>query len=358
MNAKPFEGKRVLVTGGTGSMGKAFIERLLRGADGLPQQIIVFSRDEAKQHYMRLSYMRREFATDEIIYHQLRETLSFQIGDVRSYEDVRRAIRGVNIVVNAAALKQVPTCEYFPEQAISTNCLGAMNIVKAVTDGHGAPETVVGVSTDKACKPVNVMGMTKAIQERIFACGNLYSEETKFIGVRYGNVLASRGSVLPLFMDQLERGGPLTITHPEMTRFLLPLSGAVETVCAAINDGDRGEIFCPRIPSARMTDLAAAMIGGRDVEMKITGVRPGEKLHEVLVSEEEVPRTVKRGGYYVIRAILPEVAGTVHPGAGDEDYDLGGEYSSRDHTMDQAGVAALLEANGLLKGSTRSAVFV
>jgi UDP-glucose 4-epimerase len=203
------DGKKVLVTGGTGSLGKVLIRRLLSGEMGTPQKVIVLSRDEAKQHDMRIAYMHRKVTTDEIIFRNFQQVLEFRIGDVRDYHDVCSALKGVDIVINAAAMKQVPTCEYFPEQAVLTNCMGATNIVRAISEHEYEIDTVVGVSTDKACKPVNVMGMSKAIQERIFISANILSSKTRFICVRYGNVLASRGSVIPLFHDQIMSGGLL-----------------------------------------------------------------------------------------------------------------------------------------------------
>jgi FlaA1/EpsC-like NDP-sugar epimerase len=196
------QNKRVLITGGTGSLGKVLVHRLLSGELGTPQKIIVFSRDEAKQHAMRVDYMKKGSATDEVIYQNFKERLEFRIGDVRDFHSVAAALTEVDVVFNAAALKQVPACEYFPFQAVKTNIEGPENIVRAIHE-HGLPiETVVGISTDKACKPVNVMGMSKAIQERVFVQANMRCQETRFICVRYGNVLASRGSVIPLFHEQ------------------------------------------------------------------------------------------------------------------------------------------------------------
>ncbi len=235
-----FKDKTILVTGGTGSLGKKLVHRLLTGELGTPKKVIVLSRDEAKQHDMRMSYLNRRVTTDEVIFNNFVNVLEFRIGDVRSYEDVCSAIKGADIVVNAAALKQVPTCEYFPVQAVLTNCMGAYNIVRAIEEQRYPVDTVVGVSTDKACKPVNVMGMTKAVQERVFVAANILNPKTRFVCVRYGNVLASRGSVIPLFHDQIRNGGPVTITAPEMTRFLLSLDDAVDTVFAAAKEARRG----------------------------------------------------------------------------------------------------------------------
>src|SRR6202008_5155415 len=174
------------------------------------------------------------------------------IGDVRSYADVCSAVREADVVINAAALKQVPTCEYFPEQAILINCMGAANIVRAIQENQYPVEAVVGISTDKACKPVNVMGMTKSLQERIFISANILNPKTRFICVRYGNVLASRGSVIPLFHEQIRNGGPVTITDTNMTRFLLSLEDAVTVILTAVQEAQAGEMYIPIIPSARI----------------------------------------------------------------------------------------------------------
>jgi UDP-glucose 4-epimerase len=335
--------KHVVVTGGTGSLGKVLVRRLLSGEAGKPKRIVVFSRDEAKQHALRLAYQHRRVATDEVIYHNFEQLLQFQIGDVRDYHSVCAALRKADVVFNAAALKQVPTCEYFPFEAVQTNIVGAENIVRAIRENQLPIETVVGVSTDKACKPVNVMGMTKAIQERIFSSANLDCPQTRFVCVRYGNVLASRGSVIPLFHEQIRRGGPVTITTADMTRFLLSLNQAVDTIFAALRDGKRGEIYVPNVPSARVTDIADALIGGRPIKKEITGIRPGEKVHEVLVSEEEAHRTISRKGYYVVLPMLPELRGRAKlDGTVDK------EFSSADNLMDKSALTELLARQGLL----------
>ena len=337
--------KRVVVTGGTGSLGKVLVRRLLTGEVGLPSQITVFSRDEAKQHSMRLAFQHKRTATDEVIYHNFERLLRFRIGDVRDPHSVATALREADVVFNAAALKQVPSCEYFPFEAVQTNVIGAENIVRAIREHRLPVETVVGVSTDKACKPVNVMGMTKAVQERLFVRANLDGGETRYVCVRYGNVLASRGSVIPLFHEQIKRGGPVTITTTDMTRFLLSLEQAVDTVFAAVREGRRGETYIPRVPSARVTDVAAALIRDRKIEIVVTGIRPGEKVHEILVSEEEAFRTEARGAYYVIRPMLPELLD------GEEiESPLGREYSSADDLMTREQVAALLERHELMVG--------
>ncbi len=260
---KELEGKRILVTGGTGSLGKTLVSRLLTGEMGHPEKITVFSRDEAKQHFMRLEYLERETATDEVIYKNSRDILNFRIGDVRDFSAVVAAMRDADVVFNAAALKQVPSCEYFPFEAVLTNIYGASNIVRAIRECSLQVEKVIGISTDKACKPINVMGMTKALQERVLIEANRDCEKTKFNCVRYGNVIASRGSIIPLFVDQIKNDQPITITLPEMTRFLLSLDRAVDTVFEAVQSSGRGETFVPKVSSAKISDVALALMGDK-----------------------------------------------------------------------------------------------
>lgn len=330
-------GKRVLVTGGTGSLGMALVRRLLAAGPEVPKKIIVFSRDEAKQHEMRLYYRQIVAATDEVVYNNFNQVLEFVIGDVRDYHRVATVLRNADVVFNAAALKQVPTCEYFPHEAALTNISGPENIVRAIVEQRLPVETVVGISTDKACKPVNVMGMTKAVQERIFTSANIDCPSTRFVCVRYGNVLASRGSVVPLFHYQIRNGGPVTVTTEDMTRFLLSLEQAVDTVMAAVREAERGETYVPRLSAARVMDLARALIGKRPIPISVTGIRPGEKVHEIMVSEEEIYRTVERGSHYAIRSILPELRGA-EPAAPC----LKEEYSSAGAVMSYDEVVALL----------------
>lgn len=329
--------KKVVITGGTGSLGKVLLRRLLSGEQGRPRKIVVLSRDEAKQHQLRVEYMHKRSVTDEVIYRNFEQLLEFQIGDVRDLHCVANALRDADVVFNAAALKQVPACEYFPSEAIATNVGGAENIVRAIRDFRLPVHTVVGVSTDKAVAPVNVMGMTKSLQERIFIRANLDCPNTRFCVVRYGNVLASRGSVIPLFHEQIKSGGPVTITSPDMTRFLLSLDEAVDVIFAAVKGANRGETYIPRVRTAKITDIAAQLIGDRDIPIKITGIRPGEKLHESLISEEEAGRSFARGKYYVIHPILPELRKDL-----DEGEPISFEYSSANDVIDPEGVRQLL----------------
>ena len=341
--------KHVVVTGGTGSLGKVLIKRLMTGEVGNPRQITVFSRDEAKQHHMRLAFQRLHAATSEdITFRSFEQLLQFRIGDVRDVHSISAVLRDADIVFNAAALKQVPSCEYFPYEAVETNILGAQNIARAIREHRLPVNTVVGISTDKACKPVNVMGMTKAIQERVFIRANLDNADTRFICVRYGNVLASRGSVIPLFHEQIRRGGPVTITTADMTRFLLSLDQAVDTIFDALKTAAKGETYVPRVASARVVDVAAVLIGDRNIKTVVTGIRPGEKVHESLVSEEEGHRTFERGGYYAIQPMLPELMATP-PGVAP----LAREFSSADNVMERSDVARLLQSNRLMIDDAR-----
>lgn len=344
-----FQDKVVLLTGGTGSLGKIMTKTLLSGQWGLPKKIIIFSRDEAKQHFMRLDYEALLHADknsgEYTMLNNFKRLLEFRIGDVRDYAAVCSAVRMANIVINAAALKQVPACEYFPYEAVQTNVVGAQNIIRAVQEFGNDVEVVVGVSTDKACKPVNVMGMSKAIQERLFIAANSFSNSCRFVCVRYGNVLASRGSVIPLFHAQIQANQNLTVTTTEMTRFLMPLSRAVHTICTAISSARRGETVIPIAPSARIVDLAKVLIGSRKLDITITGIRPGEKLYEALISEEEAARSRLLGNYYAIAPMLPELLeGVSEPAV------LVDEYNSTHNVLSFAQVNDLLTEHRLHVG--------
>ena len=343
------DGASVLITGGTGSLGQTLVRRLLTGEIGQPERIIVFSRDEAKQYAMKTTWKHAAGATEDIVYHNFDELLQFRIGDVRDYASVFDAVSRADIIFHAAAMKQVPTCEYFPGQATLTNVIGADNVVRAARNS-GRPRLVVGISTDKACKPVNVMGMTKALQERVIIEGNLDNDGCRLVAARYGNVLESRGSVIPLFKHQIAAGGPVTITMPEMTRFLMSLEHAVDTVFAAVRGARRGEIYIPKMPSARMIDIARLMIGDSSVATEFTGIRPGEKIHEILLSDEEAFRTVDRGDYFALQPMLPDF--DVDDGARP----LSGEYSSEDAVVTGDDLAALIGSGSFVDVAVDGAI--
>lgn len=339
-----FEGKNIAITGGTGSLGRTLVKRIMTGQMGKPRKVIVFSRDEAKQHQMKVDWANLTYATDDVFYHNFEELLDFRIGDVRDYESVLNLVRDSDIIIHAAALKQVPVCEYFPYESVKTNILGAQNIVRAVRDFDGKIESVLAISTDKACKPINTYGMCKAIQERIILTANLNCKKTRFLCVRYGNVIASTGSVIPLFRQQIKNGGPLTITAKEMTRFFLNLDQAVDVIFTSLRDGNPGETYVPIVSSAKITDLAEIMIGDRNIEIKFIGIRPGEKIHEILISEEEAYRVIKRGDYYVICSILPEIHRN-----NIEELVLTKEYSSAEGVMTKEDLNEVLKKHGYLE---------
>jgi len=277
--------KTILVTGGTGSFGSSMVRRVLR--DHHPKEIIVFSRDEQKQYDLR-----RRLNTDRV---------RFIIGDVRDRDSVKRVMKGVDIVFHAAALKQVPTCEFFPMEAVKTNIQGSSNVLDAAEDS-GA-EKVIILSTDKAVYPINAMGMTKALMEKLMTAKGRLNGGTVYSGVRYGNVMFSRGSVLPLFIRQMMTGSQLTVTNPDMTRFLLPLDTALDLVLYAIEHGENGDLLVKKSPAATIGTLAEAMtiIFNHDKGVKTIGVREGEKMHETLVTREELMKAESNEEFYRIR---------------------------------------------------------
>ena len=281
------ESSSILVTGGTGSFGKKFIDVVLR--EHKPKKLIVFSRDELKQYEMR-----NEGYDDHC--------MRYFIGDVRDRNRLRRAMSGVDIVVHAAALKHVPACEYNPIEAVKTNIGGAENIIEAALDS--GVKKVLALSTDKAVNPINLYGATKLVAEKVFTQGNAYSGEaaTRFSCVRYGNVVGSRGSVIPLFKKQRDTG-TVTITDDRMTRFWITLEQGVQFVIRCIEEMKGGEVFVPKIPSMKITDLADAI--APECKKDIVGIRPGEKLHEVLLSEDETRNAVEREDSFVIQPENP-----------------------------------------------------
>lgn len=277
----------VLVTGGTGSFGKKFVEVMLK--EYHPKRLVIFSRDELKQHDMRASGMDHP-------------SLRYFIGDVRDPGRLERAFASVTVVVHAAALKQVPACEYNPFEAIQTNIMGGRNVIDAAIN-QGVRQ-VLALSTDKAVNPINLYGATKLCAEKMFVQANAYAggKDARFACARYGNVVGSRGSVIPVFLEQ-RKTGKITITDPRMTRFWITLDRGVKFVIRCIEEMHGGEIFVPKIPSMRMVDLAETIAPGCEIE--VIGIRPGEKLHEVLVSEDEARNAVEVEGMYVIQPSHP-----------------------------------------------------
>jgi FlaA1/EpsC-like NDP-sugar epimerase len=338
----PFKDESVVILGGTGSLGKVLVERLIQGKNGSPKSVTVFSRDEDKQHDLRLKYLGNPAETDSAIYKSANEKLRFIIGDVRNPLSLKKALEGSSVVIYAAAMKQVPSCEYFPSEAVYTNVLGAENALNAAYEA--GVKTFVGVSTDKAVAPVNVLGMTKALQERLVIQSNLRNGSPRAVAVRYGNVLSSRGSVIPLFKDQISKGAPLTITDSEMTRFLLTLDDAVDMIVDAIIYGDRGDILVPSAPSAKMIDLAGILSEKENPEIVFIGRRPGEKIHELLVSEEEGLRTERLGEKcFRIKPALPELLTGLNP-----DLLLNRELSSADFLMSIDELRKFLTKRGVI----------
>ncbi len=278
-------GSRILVTGGTGSFGNAFIDLVFKTQK--PKEVVVFSRDEKKQYDMRVTLNNPK--------------VSFLIGDVRDRNVINNAMEGIDFVFHAAALKQVPSCEFFPIEAVKTNVLGTDNVLAAAK--HHKVKKVVVLSTDKAVYPINAMGMSKALMEKIMiANARLLSGPTVFCGVRYGNVMYSRGSVIPLFIDQIRRKQPLTLTHPDMTRFLLPLSQAVELVLFALDHGNNGDLFIRKAPAATIGLLAQSCknLFASNSSIVTVGIREGEKMHETLVTREELLHAEEFDNYFRI----------------------------------------------------------
>jgi UDP-N-acetylglucosamine 4,6-dehydratase len=274
----------ILITGGTGTFGNAVVERYLRDTD---HNIRIFSRDEKKQEDMRVSLNNPR--------------VQFYLGDVRDASTLTTPMKDVDFVFHAAALKQVPSCEFFPLEAVKTNILGAENVFDAAV--HASVKKVIALSTDKAVYPINAMGLSKALMERIMVAKSR-SSNTVFCGTRYGNVLASRGSVVPLFVNQIQSGKPLTITNPYMTRFMMTIDEAVDLVQYAFDNGEQGDIFVKKSPAATIIDIAHAVceILNVDCTFKTVGTRHGEKLYETLVSSEEMAHAEDRGKYFRLPA--------------------------------------------------------
>jgi len=284
------DNKNILITGGTGSFGHQMIIELMKYK---PKLIRIFSRDEDKQHSLR----------QELLESPILEKIQFVIGDVRDYDRMYSVTKDMDIIFHAAALKQVPSVEAHPYEAVKTNIIGAYNVVTAAVARNVSK--VIAVSTDKAVKPVNAMGMTKALQEKLILSDEITKDKTTFCCVRYGNVLGSRGSVIPLWDKRLEQNKPLPITHPDMTRFVLTLTQAIDLVFYSLKNGKGGEIFVKKAPATKMVDLAHAYAelktGKKNYPLEYIGIRAGEKIDEVLVSEEEMRRVSEKKDHFVIK---------------------------------------------------------
>lgn len=319
-----FKDKILLITGGTGSFGNAVLKKFI---DSDLKEIRIFSRDEKKQEDMRILYNN--------------EKIKFYIGDVREYKSIEEAMDGVDYVFHAAALKFVPSCEFFPIEAVKTNIIGTSNVLDAAINKK--VKKVIVLSTDKAAYPINAMGMTKALMEKVaIAKGrNLKKDDTVICRTRYGNVMASRGSVIPLFIGQAEKGGPITITNPNMTRFMMTLDDAVNLVLYAFEHGEQGDLFIQKSPAATIEVLAKAIkeLKKSDVKIKEIGTRHGEKLFEVLVTKEEMVNAVDLGQYFRIPADNRSLNYTNYEKKGIIDFDKITEYNS--HNTKQLDVAEM-----------------
>jgi UDP-N-acetylglucosamine 4,6-dehydratase len=308
-----FKNKVLLITGGTGSFGNKVLARFL-STD--VSEIRIFSRDELKQENMRIAFNNPK--------------LKFHIGDVRDYESISQALKGVDYVFHAAALKQVPSCDFYPMEAVRTNVLGTENVLNAATASKVS--RVVVLSTDKAVYPINAMGMTKALAEKLMVAKarSQADGETVFCATRYGNVMASRGSVIPLFVSQIKEGKPLTVTDPNMTRFLMSLEDSVDLVLYAFNNGKQGDIFVQKAPASTVADLAQAIkeLFNKDEPTRIIGTRHGEKLYESLISREEMAKAEDMGGYYRIPADNRDLNYAQYFTEGEEEVSRTDDYTS------------------------------
>ena len=287
-----FKDKVLLITGGTGSFGNAVLNRFLRTDIG---EIRIFSRDEKKQDDMRHDFQARM--------PEVANKIKFYIGDVRNKSTLKYAMQGVDYVFHAAALKQVPSCEFFPMEAVKTNVIGTDNTLDAAIDA--GVKCVICLSTDKAAYPINAMGITKAIEEKIAVAKSRLSGDTKICCTRYGNVMCSRGSVIPLWIDQIRKGNPITLTEPKMTRFIMSLEEAVDLVLFAFENGKNGDILVQKAPACTIQTQAEAvceLFGGRKEDIKVIGIRHGEKMYETLLTKEEAAKAIDMGNFYAVPA--------------------------------------------------------
>ncbi len=287
-----FKDKTLLISGGTGSFGNAVLKRFLTTDI---KEIRIFSRDEKKQDDMRHEYQAK--------YPDVAHKIKFFIGDVRNLESCRSAIPGTDYIFHAAALKQVPSCEFFPMEAVRTNVIGTDNVLTAAIESK--VKSVICLSTDKAAYPINAMGITKAIEEKVAIAKSRYSGDTKICCTRYGNVMCSRGSVIPLWIDQIRNGQPITLTEPSMTRFIMSLDEAVDLVLFAFEHGSNGDILVQKAPACTIQTQAEAvceLFGGKKEEIKVIGIRHGEKMYETLLTKEEAAKAVDMGDFYRVPA--------------------------------------------------------
>ena len=330
-----FKDKTLLITGGTGSFGNAVLKRFL---DTDIREIRIFSRDEKKQEDMRIKYKN--------------DKIKFYIGDVRDYRSIDDAMDGVDYIFHAAALKQVPSCEFYPIQAVKTNILGTENVLEAAIN-HNVKKVIV-LSTDKAAYPINAMGMSKAMMEKVAVAKgrDLREDQTIICRTRYGNVMASRGSVIPLFCEQIKEGKPLTITNPEMTRFMMTLEDAVDLVIYAFEHGEQGDLFVQKAPAATIDTLAKAIkeLKHSDLPINCIGTRHGEKLYEVLVTKEEMVNAVDMGNYYRIPADNRNLNYQKYVDQGNADLENIEDYNSHNtNRLDIEGMKKLLLKLDLFK---------
>lgn len=330
-----FKDKVLLITGGTGSFGNAVLNRFLNTSI---KEIRIFSRDEKKQEDMRIKYKN--------------DKIKFYIGDVRDFRSIDDAMDGVDYIFHAAALKQVPSCEFFPIQAVKTNVLGTDNVLEAAIN-HNVKKVIV-LSTDKAAYPINAMGMSKAMMEKVAVAKgrDLKEGQTVICRTRYGNVMASRGSVIPLFCDQIAAGKPLTITNPDMTRFMMTLEDAVDLVIYAFEHGEQGDLFVQKAPAATIDTLAKAVkeLKHSDVPINCIGTRHGEKLYEVLVTKEEMVNAVDMGDYFRIPADNRNLNYQKYTNEGNADLEHIEEYNSHNtRRLDVEGMKKLLLKLDLFK---------
>ena len=340
-----FKDKVLLITGGTGSFGNAVLNRFLRTDIG---EIRIFSRDEKKQDDMRHEYQAKM--------PEVSNKIKFHIGDVRNKSTLKYAMKGVDYVFHAAALKQVPSCEFFPMEAVKTNVIGTENVLDAAIEA--GVKCVICLSTDKAAYPINAMGITKAIEEKIAVAKSRYSGGTKICCTRYGNVMCSRGSVIPLWIDQIRQGNPITLTEPKMTRFIMSLEEAVDLVLFAFENGQNGDILVQKAPACTIQTQAEAvceLFGGRKEDIKVIGIRHGEKMYETLLTNEECAKAEDMGDFYRVPADNRGLNYDKYFKEGDETRNLLSEFNSNNTRLlnveeTKAKIASLEYIQNELKG--------